>query len=363
VRYIDEAALADIAVGAAILGTGGGGNPRLGYLIARNAIRQHGPVPVVGVDELTDDAFVVPAAMMGAPAVASEKLPSLGAMAGVLHRVAREAGAELTHTMPIEIGGIAALLPIAAAAEIGVPLVDADLMGRAFPEIQMVIPSLFGVSATPMSIADEWGNTAVLHCDDNGSTERIARALCTEMGGSALIALYALTAAQVRDHSIRDTLALAQDLGSAVAVARAVHSDPIDPVLTILGGYRLFSGKVVDLDQRTTGGFTHLEAHFDGTGADAGARLVVQSQNEHLVARRDGTVVASTPDLIMLLDALDGSPITTDALRYGARAVVVGAPCDPRYRSRAGLAVVGPRAFGHDHDYVPVEELVQRQPA
>jgi DUF917 family protein len=33
---------------------------------------------------------------------------------------------------------------------------------------------------------------------------------------------------------------------------------------------------------------------------------------------------------------------------------VVGAPCDPRWRSPAGLAIVGPRYFGYSFDFEPV---------
>ena len=74
-RQIGEANLDDLSVGAAILGTGGGGNPYIGTLLAKQAIREHGPVELVSVDEVPDDAVVVPSAMMGAPTVMVEKLP------------------------------------------------------------------------------------------------------------------------------------------------------------------------------------------------------------------------------------------------------------------------------------------------
>jgi hypothetical protein len=80
-------------------------------------------------------------------------------------------------------------------------------------------------------------------------------------------------------------------------------------------------------------------------------------QNEHLLARRDGAVVATVPDLIMMLDSESGEPITTEEMRYGFRVTIVAAPCDPRWRTEAGLELVGPRYFGYDIDYVPVEQL------
>ncbi|MEA2527977.1 MAG: uncharacterized protein QOF73_5204, partial [Thermomicrobiales bacterium] len=37
------------------------------------------------------------------------------------------------------------------------------------------------------------------------------------------------------------------------------------------------------------------------------------------------------------------------------RVVVLGIPCDPRWRTPEGLALVGPGYFGYDATYVPVE--------
>jgi DUF917 family protein len=81
----------------------------------------------------------------------------------------------------------------------------------------------------------------------------------------------------------------------------------------------------------------------------------VHSQNEHLIVLREGNVVASVPDIIVLVDLTEGLPVTTEAIRYGFRVAIVGIPCDPRWRTEEGLAVVGPRYFGYAVDYVPVE--------
>ena len=72
------------------------------------------------------------------------------------------------------------------------------------------------------------------------------------------------------------------------------------------------------------------------------------------MAVRDGAVVASVPDLICVLDAETGAAITTETLRYGQRVRVIAAPCDPRWHGPEGLALVGPRYFGYDHDPVRI---------
>jgi DUF917 family protein len=98
---------------------------------------------------------------------------------------------------------------------------------------------------------------------------------------------------------------------------------------------------------------------LEGTGEDAESNLLIQFQNENLVAIKDGEVVCSVPDLISILDVDTGLPITTEYLRYGFRVVVVGMPSNEKWRTPEGLKVVGPRYFGYDIDYIPIEERMK----
>jgi DUF917 family protein len=350
-RLLAEQALHDVAVGAAILGTGGGGNPYIGRLLAEQAIRRYGPVEVVGVDEVPDDALAAFSAMMGAPTVMIEKIPRGDELERAFHALQERLGRPLSHVVPAEVGGINSMLPIAAAATLRLPLVDGDGMGRAFPEIQMCTPTVYSISATPMALADEKGNTAVIDTVENHWTERLSRSITVDFGCTALIALYPLTGAQVRESLIPATLSLAERLGQIVR-----RGGGIEGVLAEVRGVRLFDGKVADVERRTVGGFARGQARLEGLDADAGSTLTLRFQNEHLIAVRDNEVVATVPDLIIVLDADTGEPITTEELRYGFRVAVVAAPCDERWRTPAGLELVGPRYFGYDVEYVPIEE-------
>ena len=350
-RLLPEEALHDLAIGAAILGTGGGGNPYVGRLLAQQAIRRHGPVEVVAVDEVPDNALAAFLAMMGAPTVMIEKIPRGDELEQAFHMLQDRLGRPISHVLPAEIGGINSMLPIAAAASLRLPLVDGDGMGRAFPEIQMCTPTVFGISATPMALADDKGNTAVIETVENNWTERLARSITVDFGCTALIALYSMSGPQVRTSLIPGTLTLAEELGR---IAR--QRDGIEGVLERLRGFRLFEGKVADVERRTVGGFARGQARIEGLDADVGSTLTLRFQNDHLIAVRDDTVVATVPDLIIVLDADTGEPITTEELRYGFRVAVIAAPCDERWRTGAGLELVGPRYFGYDVEYVPIEE-------
>ena len=358
-REITVDALDDIARGAAVLGTGGGGDPYIGKLMAQGTLRRRGNVTLLDPMELADDDIVVPSAMMGAPTVMVEKIPRGEEIVNAFRALQTYLGKPVRATMSCEAGGLNSTTPFTVAAELGIPLVDADMMGRAFPELQMCTPTLYGVTATPMAIADEKGNSAVINTIDNKWTETLARTLTVDMGCSAMIAIFPMTGKQVKETCVLNTITLVERIGRTIREARARHDDPVDAVRKAAGGYLIWRGKVGDIERRTVTGFARGEATIAGVDAYAGQELRIAFQNEFLIARTgDGAVLATTPDLITMLDDETGEPITTEGLRYGFRVSVLAIPCDPRWRTPAGLAVVGPGYFGYDTPYVPIEERV-----
>lgn len=348
-----------IALGAAFLGTGGGGDPFVGKLLALDAIDRYGPVELIQPEEVPDEELVIPSAMMGAPTVMVEKVPNGGEGMQALGSLQARLGKKAFAITPIEEGGINSQIPIAVAANLRLPLVDCDGMGRAFPELQMVTFTLYGITATPMVMADEKGNTLQLDAIDNLWTERIARAVTVQMGGSALIAVYPMVGRRLKEACIKRSVTLAMDVGRIIAEARQHGSNPADGVIEHMKSTVIFKGKVTDILRRTTAGFAKGEVTFQGLDEFQTKSLKIRFQNENLVATVDGRPVAMVPDLISVLDLESGLPITTEGIRYGNRAIVLGSPCDPKWRTPGGVKLVGPRYFGYDFDYVPVERLEQ----
>jgi uncharacterized protein len=355
--HITEEALDDIAVGAAILGTGGGGSPYVGKLIAREAIRIHGPIELVQVEDVPADQHAVTTAIMGAPTVFNEKLPEGQEVDRAFDAVVAYLGHDVPFTMPIEAGGLNSVIPLCLAARRGLPVVDADCMGRAFPEAHMVLPTLYGISACPLGVADEKGNVALYDTVTNHWAERFARSTTVHMGCIAGIALYCLDGEDLRRATVPRTLSLAADLGALVRETKVRHGNVVQSIASRMNGATLFTGKVVHVDRKTDGGWSRAEFKLAGLEDDLGTGLVIHAQNEFLAASTDERdVLASTPDLIIVLNSDSGLPIPAEDLRYGARVSVLAAPCDERWRSEAGLELAGPRYFGYDFDFVPFEE-------
>ena len=352
--------LEDLARGAAVLGTGGGGDPYVGRLLVREAIREHGPVTVLDPGEVADGALVIPTAQMGAPTVVHEKLPNGTEPVLALRALERHLGVRADATMPIECGGINSMIPLVVGARLGLPVVDADGMGRAFPELQMETFGVYGVPGSPMAIGGERGETTIIDTGtDNRRMEWLARGVTIRLGGVAHIAEYAMTGAEVKRTAVPRTLSLALAVGRAIRTAREASTDPITALETALRDTPyphlrvLFRGKVSDVERRTEAGFARGRAaavSFDGEH-----KLEIVFQNENLVAFVDGAVRCLVPDLICVLEADTAEPITTETLRYGQRVTVVGISTPGLMRTPEALATFGPAAFGLDHSFVPVE--------
>lgn len=356
--------IADLARGAALLGCGGGGDPYIGALMLRQAIKDYGPIEVIDVTDLGDADFVVPFAMMGAPTVQVEKIPNGDEMVGALRALERVRNEKARAILCAEIGGINALLPLVLAARTGLPVVDGDGMGRAFPELQMVTYHIFGVPAAPMAMTDEYGNSVLFECANSVDVERLARPLVVAMGGSSAVCLFSMHGDDAKRAMVRSTISLAIGLGATIREARRREGDPFNAILEFLRAtpyYQhcriLFEGKTVDLLRETKGGFAVGRAIVSGTASFAGRTLEVQFQNEHLMAREGGQIRTIVPDLIAILDSASAEPITTEGLKYGQRVKVLGISAAPIMRSPRALDVFGPQAFGLGESFTPIELL------
>jgi DUF917 family protein len=353
-RLLDPDSLRALARGCAILGAGGGGDAQVTLLQALQATEDFGPVSLVDLDELPDDSLIMPCGGIGATTVSIEKIENGNEGERLREELEYLTGRPVAALMATEIGGGNGLQPISWAAAMHLPMVDADGMGRAFPEVPQVTMQLAGIPPSPAVITDERGNLIVFRTISGDWMERLERAAAVEFGGAASSTEFSLTAAEARGATVRNSVSLAIRIGEAIIRA---EGDPVTSLIAEIGAYRLVSGKVSDVERHTTSGFVRGSVVIEGLGEDAGRLIRLELQNENLVALERGLVLASVPDLITVLDAETAEAIATERIRYGQRVTVIAFACAPVWRTEKGIAATGPRAFGYDFDYLPVEEL------
>lgn len=174
-----------------------------------------GPVKLIDIDQLPDDALVVPVCMMGAPTVMTEKLPQGDERINAFRALEKLLSRKIDAVLCGEAGGVNSTTPFVVASMAGLPLVDGDGMGRAYPELQMVTFSMHGVSATPM----------------------------------VLLAFYSMSGATAKKAIVRGTLTLCAALGQTLREAKAAHVDPVTAIVDKLQAKVIFHGRVIQNKQ------------------------------------------------------------------------------------------------------------------
>ncbi|MEM7342788.1 MAG: DUF917 domain-containing protein [Chloroflexota bacterium] len=362
--YLTVEDVGDIARGTAFLGAGGGGDPYYAHLLVKQALQEGCQIELLDPDDLADDALVIPSAMMGAPTVLLEKLPGGDEILLSVRRLEDHLGQTAVATMPIECGGINGLVPLVVGAHLGLPVVDADGMGRAFPELQMETFHVHGVSGTPMVLTNEYGDSVLITTHNNEMMEWLARGITIRMGGVAYIAEYPMDGATVKRTAVPRTLSLSLTIGRCLRMALDQAIDPFTALSQHLKttpyhfSHVIFEGKVIDVLRQTTTGFAKGKAFIEAA-TDSRRHLEVVFQNEYLLAREKDRVRAMVPDLICVLDSRTAQPIATETIRYGQQVKVMAVSAPEMLRTSEALAVFGPQVFGFKQTFCPVEQLCQ----
>ena len=222
---LDVEHLDDLSLGAVFLATGGGGDPYIPQLLTAQALKEYGPVDVVSVETLDDDAHVVALGGVGAPTVSLELLPSVDEAANALRAYEGHTGEAVDAIVSFEIGGGNSLLPIMAAAGRNIPVIDGDGMGRALPEAQMMTYAIAGAKPTPAVSYDYEGNVATFSTKDTLTYERHIRSLALASGGMITTVEHPMSGAFLKKSIIADTVSFSIELGRTLREHRGnAHS-------------------------------------------------------------------------------------------------------------------------------------------
>jgi DUF917 family protein len=355
-------AIEDLVVGTTILGTGGGGSPQVGREVLESDLKAGRRLRIVNLDEISDESLLVSPYYIGsvAPDVRpSKKVTIADPFVLALESVERYFGRKVAATAATELGGGNTAAALHVASQLGIPMVDGDLLGRAGPELHQSTTHVFGASMAPSVVVSETGNVVFIErYADIDDYESLARYVAVLAGGHAAVIDTPLTKSTAAKILIKDTISRSIAVGKAVRQALQDRHDPVDAVRNILGGWLLFRGTVEKYEWRNERGFLFGDVTLSGNKEWQGQSLRSWIKNEHIFAWLGSKPIVMPPDLIMFLDH-SGHGITNDALKSGLEVSVVAAKAPEVWRTAKGLEFFGPKRFGFDFNYVPVERLIE----
>lgn len=345
--------------GALILGCGGGGDPMEGVELIRQIYDANRAITLVDFEDLPDEAIVATIGYVGG-GVSSKELRAVANYAKEVDAVLQAAeelskllGEEIAAFMPVEPGAGNSFVAMYAAAMSGAVTLDADTAGRAKPEIVNSTTSIFEVPLTPLVIVTDYGDVLVLKTAvDERRVEQLSRYVARASGGVCAVARCPIKIKHLKGKVIEGSM------GLALAAGRAICGEekPVEALIEVLQGQRLFDGEISSFSRREEGGFMWGEIELVGFGEYKGETYKIWFKNENLVGWRNGKVNVTCPDLIALVDAHSGVGIYNwddSDFFEGHRCTVIGRKADPIWLTPRGLELFGPRHFGFDFDYQP----------
>jgi hypothetical protein len=150
-------------------------------------------------------------------------------------------------------------------------------------------------------------------------------------------------------------------LGKVIREAREKGADPVAEAVKAVDGWLLFEGEITatEISDEQSYAFGVGTHELEGLGSFEGHTFKVWYKNEYHVSWLDGNPFVSSPDSMVIVDLETGEPALSFDFSVGDRVAVVGRRAWEGFRSQEGLEVFGPRHFGFDLDYVPIEDKIE----
>ena len=361
----------DFIFGVTLLGTGGGGDPDKGLQFLLDDLKAGRKIRVIDIDDVPNNAMTASSFYMGSIAPLKGEVLELFKKWGkyefdqlavmATRTLEKELGAKVKALVAVETGGLNTAAPLSIAAKLGIPAVDGDYAGRAVPELEQITAGFLGIPWTPFVLFDRFGDKTVIKEIVNcPQLERVGRYVCVAgyglIGGAAL----PVRGKKMKQIIVPNTISRAIEIGRSVRAAKEKGEDPVKAIVEAAQGYLLFKGKIKRFTWEDKEGFMYGTNTIEGIEEYAGHEFKIWFKNENHVAWKDDKVVASSPDLICAcLDLKMAKPTTNDKLKEGVEVAVFATKAPRLMRTKEGIAALGPRHFGFDLDYIPIEERLK----
>ncbi|MDR3477909.1 MAG: DUF917 domain-containing protein [Gammaproteobacteria bacterium] len=346
-KTFSENDLFALSLGATLLGSGGGGDPAILYTQVHYLLKKNGPIPIIQPQDLSQNALVVPIALIGAPLVSLERIPNTTLFMNLRDTIIQHYPNREIVLIAAEIGGCNALTPFMLAAQTGLPILDGDLIGRAFPKLNMCKPAIFGKNAQQTFIASPYGDCVTFTTDSIDDLEKRARQLTVDFGCSAAIATFLFEAKEQEQYVINGSLTRAMQLGCLL-------KNPTADFANITSAKKIATGIITEVSHTIQNGFLIGYARIKTTEEE----LVVWYQNEYLlVQNQHSQTLAETPAIIALIEVRSGLPLTSESLRYGLKIALFSLPApafweEPYAKSQVNLEAFDLNLFRSDNNEV-----------
>jgi DUF917 family protein len=256
-----------------------------------------------------------------------------------------------------ELGGGNTAQAFYAAALLGKKIIDADPAGRSVPELIHSTFCIFDLPIYPLAVANQFGDVAIFpRVVNDDRAEILVRSLAVASKNSIGVVDHPAPAKVMRDAVIKGAISRAWQIGRTYREALEKGERASEYLVKNCEGFFLFEGTVSQAEFETREGFTLGNTVIEGSGKYGGQTYRVWYKNENMIAWRNEQVDVTVPDLICIFDDKKNAPVLNPYFQAGMKVSVIGLAAPKEWRLPKGLEIFGPRHFGFDLEYLPIEE-------
>lgn len=321
----------EIIKSSTILGTGGGG--RLDS--AMSVIKNIPPPTLISFDDLDSDDIVITA--YGAGGLTKPK-NTTQIMTKGLELLQQRLGKPIKAIVPVEIGPYSLAAAFEIAAQLGVPVVDGDLVGyRSVPDIYIELVTLANLSRCPLVFGNNEGDIVLL--DEASSPERleqIIRSFADESVSNTFVLGYPYFKQELSKCLAKDSVSYCLKMESK-----------LDKEFDLIG-----SGIVTEDVKEEVDGFTRGCLLIK----DSETMFQVEFKNEYLVLLKNKEVLVTCPDFICVVDQTTGLGLNNGDDNTGRKVTIYARPALKEWRTKQGLALFSPIKLGLNYQQKVLEQ-------
>ena len=328
---LDSAALLDIdeiELGCGFLGSGGGGSTRTfrEYLRYSNVA-----VDSVALQQWNEQSRTCAVGIVGPTEVVDEALPSGSELASAFESLAQVSTYSFNSVIPWQVGGVCTLTAVASSVLLDLPLIDADLVGRAASSLEQVA-CFDPFSPLNAGLASTTGERVSIRTRDLAHLERTVRQMLGFGCGWMVLAIAPASSPFQTTDVVHGQLSVARRIGHEMMQTGYGLKDRHG--LGHVGVKILGEGRITE---NTHYGVKDPQSTFAGQGSRNVRSFTLQDQcsqtvlrveatNEFLLVLVDGELVVAAPDIISLQDVHTGVLCSPQEVRHGMVVRVMTSP-------------------------------------
>jgi len=176
--------------------------------------------------------------------------------------------------------------------------------------------------------------------------------------GLAGQAAFLMTGKDMKKIIIPNTLSECHSIGQVIRKARESGDDPVRVITESIKGWILFKGQVSKKTWQDIRGYMIGEHEIEGIDEFENKRMKIWYENENHVTWMNGKPYVFSPDIIEVVNLKTAEPITNTVLKDGDEVAVIGAKRRRAFDSKKAIEILGPKHFGFDIKYKPIEKVV-----